>query len=186
MPDAQVTGPERTISCFVPGVSVPGAPWFCVYTKPQLERATEHRIRSLGVAAWLPLEAARLANRQSVIRPIFPRYLVTQAFPWPRVQDAGGNDMATILRSPTTGRPMAIPFDEMDNLFRQCAPNGVIYPPEPREVTRKDAVRVEVGPFTGFTGIVQRTTRERVWILLHLFGRQSEVPFTRQQVELIA
>jgi transcription antitermination factor NusG len=68
----------------------------------------------------------------------------------------------------------------------QCAPNGVIYPPEAREVTRKDVVRVDAGPFVGFTGICQRTTRERVWILLNLFGRPSEVPFTREQVELIA
>jgi transcription antitermination factor NusG len=47
-------------------------------------------------------------------------------------------------------------------------------------------VRVEEGPFSQFSGIVQRTTRERVWILLNLFGRSSEVPFTRDQVELVA
>jgi transcription antitermination factor NusG len=68
----------------------------------------------------------------------------------------------------------------------QCGPGGLFHPPEPREVRRRDKVRVEDGPFADFTGFVQRTTRDRVWILLTLLGRPTEVPFTRRQVELLA
>ncbi len=120
------------------------------------------------------------------IEPLFPRY----GFIQPNADDQWvaalyARGVAEIIRSPF-GKPVALPTGEIEKLFAQCAPNGVIYPPEPREVSRKDTVRVEDGPFQGFTGVCQRTTRDRVWILLSLFGRQSEVPFTRGQVELIA
>lgn len=185
MTDAQSYGPERNEPRFVPCASVSDAPWFCVHTKPQLEIATEHRIRVEGFSAWLPLTSVVQKNRQSRIVPVFSRYLFVQNYRWTVVRNAGGEEMASVLRSPS-GKPLVVPQAKMDELFAQCKPNGVIYAPEPREITRKDMVRVEDGPFTSFTGICQRTTRDRVWILLSLFGRQSEVPFTRQQVELIA
>lgn len=186
MTDAQSPGTERGASCFQPCASNSTDPWFCVFTRPQLEYATEHRLRSQGASAWLPMEAFRKANRQSVIRVIFPRYLFVQSFPYTVVRNAGGEEMARLLVSSTTGKPIALPAREMAALLIQCAPNGVIYPAEPREVTFKDTVRIEDGPLTGFTGICQRTTRDRVWILLNLFGRQSEVEFARKHVELIA
>jgi transcription antitermination factor NusG len=97
----------------------------------------------------------------------------------------GTKGVSSVLRSPS-GAALRVPWPVMTLLLGQCAVDGVIYPPEPREVTRKDVVRVDEGPLAGFTGICQRTTRDRVWILLSLFGRQSEVGFTREQVELIA
>ena len=165
------------------------APWFVCYTKPLLERRTEYRIREEGGTAWLPLEAppkSRKVERERVIRPLFPRYCFVKDYPWLVVRNAGGEEMGQVLVSPASRRPVALPGGLVEHLMAQCSPGGVMRSPEPREVTRKDTVRIEVGPFADFTGICQRTTRERVWILLNLFGRPSEVPFTRDQVELIA
>lgn len=180
-----VTGPLRTDSCFAPCGSHPAAPWLCIYTKPQSEIIALQELRKQGFAVFLPLHSAKLANRQTRIEPLFPRYLMAQPKDgsWSAIRGTKG--VASVLRT-ASGAAQVIPVMAMAILLAQCAPNGVIYPPEPREVSRKDAVRVEDGPFTGFTGICQRTTRDRIWILLSLFGRQSEVPFTRGQVELIS
>lgn len=188
MPDAQMTGQAAPIPGALPSARYSGDPWFVVYTLPLRERATEFRLTTEGAVAWLPLEAPpkrQKVERERLIRPLFPRYCFVQAYPWLVVRDAGGQELGTLIASPTTRKPLALPPGAVETLMAQCGPGGVFHPPEPREARRKDAVRVEDGPFAGFTGIVQRTTRERVWILLNLFGRQSEVPFTREQVELV-
>jgi transcription antitermination factor NusG len=112
--------------------------------------------------------------------------MFAMAYPWLVVRDAGGQELARVLTNPTTRKPLVMPPGAVEALMAQCGTDGLMHPPEPREARRADHVKVEEGPFVGFSGIVQRTTRERVWILLNLFGRQSEVPFTRDQVELIA
>lgn len=188
MTDAQLTGSPCIEPHAASSASNP-APWFVVYTKPLQERRTEYRIREEGGTAWLPLEAppkSRKVERERIIRPLFPRYCFVRDYPWLVVRNAGGEEMGQVIVSFASRRPLALPGGFVEHLMAQCAPNGVMRSPEPREVTRKDTVRVEVGPFADFTGICQRTTRERVWILLNLFGRPSEVPFTRDQVELIA
>ncbi len=187
MPDARVTGPSAQNSGDETCANI-SEPWFVVYAKPLRERQTLHRIREEGHIAWLPLEAPpkhRKVERERLNRPLFPRYLFVTAYPWLVVRDAGGQELGQVLTSPTTRKPLVLPAGLVDGLMAQCGPGGVFHPPEPREVRRKDMVRVEEGPFSQFSGIVQRTTRERVWILLNLFGRASEVPFTRDQVELV-
>lgn len=185
MQDAQGSGISRTTKRREPCASNPDTPWFCVHTKPQMESATERRIRDERSPVWLPLHATG-KPKELRISPIFPRYLFVQAYPWTVVRNAGGEEMARLLTSPTTGRPIAIASGVIESWMAGCGPDGIIYPPEPRQITFKDNVRVEDGPFAGFSGICRRTTRDRVWLLLSLFGRLSEVPFTRGQVELIA
>jgi transcription antitermination factor NusG len=177
-------------STFLPCASVPGLPWLCAYTKPGKELQTELKLWKEGAAAWLPLTVTIWKNQQKRISPIFPRYLFFQmSGERPRwgytIHTEGGEEIATAMKS-AAGRPIEVPQAVIDILLAQCAPNGVIYPPEPRETRRGDAVKIENGPFQGFSGIVQRTTRERLFVLMTIFGRSSEVPFLRKQVGLIA
>ena len=164
------------------------SPWFVCYTKPCAEAATRHRIQEEGGTAWLPLEPPpkrRAVERERTIRPLFPRYVFVRDYRWIVVRNAGGEEMASILTTPTR-RPLKLPSGAVELLMTLCDPRGVMHPPTVREVTFKDTVRIETGPFADFVGICQRTTRDRVWILLNLLGRPTEVPFTRQQVELIS
>lgn len=157
-------------------------PWSVVYTGPGLERAAEHRVRQEGFAGWLPLENRRLPDRSWAIRPIFSRYMFVQSYPWLRVMRPGEVQLGVVLTDPAH-RPLLVPGEVMAGLFAQCAPNGVIYPPEPREVRRKDKVTIEEGPLKGFSGICQRTSRDRIWVLLATLG---ETVVRRGQVELAA
>lgn len=174
--------------CFVPSASIPGMPWFCVYTHPQAEIKTELKLRREGAGVWLPLESVTLANRQRRIRAVFPRYLFMQMTgERPRwgytIRDVAGEELGSVLRSPA-GKPLEVPLPALEVIWSQCAANGVIYPPAPREMQRGDQAKVLDGPFADFRGLCTRTTREKVWLLLTLFGRRSEVGFRRDAVAI--
>jgi len=182
--DASLQGHRGTDSRrFVPCASIPDAPWHCVYTRPHQEAATEARVRQEGAAAWLPLEAVALANRQTRIRPIFPRYLFVQDYRWMVVRNAGGEEMASVLRSPA-GMPLVVPPRVVATLMAQRGADGIIRPAEPREVDRGDEVEITGGPFASFRGVCSRTARDRVWVLLNVLG-SSQIEFKRTAVALV-
>jgi transcription antitermination factor NusG len=132
------------------------------------------------------MQAVKWQNGRTKINPIFPRYLFVQAYRWNVVRDAGRQELGRVITSPTTGKPLSLPPGALDVLLAQCAPNGVIYPAEPRAVRRQDHVRVLAGPLADFHGICERTTRDRVWVLLTVLGRPSSVEFRRENVALSA
>lgn len=172
------------LSDFAPYNHRPGVPWHCVYSKPQSEVLAEVQLRQQGFVAWFPMESRRLSARQSKIAPLFPRYGFVQFDhdeKWGPIVNTRG--VTELLRSPS-GKPLDVPDGVMVALMEQCAPNGVIYPAEPREVQRGDRGQVIVGPFASFAGICTRTSRERVWLLLAIFGSR-EVVFERAAVELV-
>lgn len=154
-------------------------PWHCVWTKPGQEYLADHSLRSDGFPTYLPLHSTKKA-----IEPLFPRYMF--AMPdengqWVRMLYLRG--VAGILRKPG-GMPLVVPARDVNDLLAQCAPNRVIYPPEPKVIKAGDAaVRALQGPLAGFTGICTKTTRDRVWLLLELLGRPTEVGFERTAVE---
>jgi transcription antitermination factor NusG len=183
-----LTGTEHTRSCFAPSASVTDMPWHVLYTQPNAERAAEHKLRREGAGVWLPLDSRTWANRQRKISVTFPRYLFLQLtgerVKWGcTVRSDGGEELGSVLRSPA-GNPLAVPLAALEALWGQCGPNGVIYPPEVREARRGDALRVLTGPFAGFTGICTLTTRQRVTLLLSMFGRDSAVEYARSAVEI--
>jgi len=173
------------LSDFTPYNARSGVAWHCVYSKPQAEILAEVQLRQQGFVAWVPLESRR-NGRQSKLAPLFPRYLFAQfdvaEDHWAPVVNTRG--VSDLLRSPS-GRPLDVPQRVMDRLMEQCAPNGVIYPAEAREMRRDDVGRVIDGPFAEFSGICTRTARDRVWLLLAVFGSR-EVEFRRDAVELVA
>lgn len=182
----------RFLGAFVPCASISGQPWLCVYTRPKCELRVEHKLRSEGAPAWLPQEAAFEPTGERRIRALFPRYLFMQMLGerlrWGYViHSEAGEELGAVLRS-ADGRPLRMPPGAIERLWSQCQPNGVIYPPEPRRMRRGDRGRVLADggtPFSDLEGICTRARRERVWLLLGLLGRQVEVPFPREAVEVV-
>ncbi len=83
-------------------------------------------------------------------------------------------------------RPLVVPDRVVEELRSQMAVDGVIYPPEPRQMRRGDMGKVLVGPLASFTGICSLTSPQRVVLLLTLFGRQTPTEYKREDVELVA
>lgn len=177
--------PERG-ACSENGGSVPNASWQAVYTKPNQELRAARELRQQGFSEWVPVETVRLANRTTVRRPAFPRYLLVQfdpaATPWHTINGTRGVDHLLVSAA---GRPLSVPHHTIAELMRELAPGGVLHPPEPREMRRGDSGTILAGPFQSFAGVCTRSTRERVILLMTIFGRSSEAEFRRQDVELI-
>lgn len=165
--------------------SRPDAPWFCIWTKPSQERTALQELRQQGYPTYLPLWLRRVNLRETRIEPLFPRYLFAQPIDglWASMRSTRG--VSDVIRDPT-GTPREVPTRAVQALLDQCAPNLVIYPPEPRVIRPGDtAVRALEGPLAGFSGICTKTTRDRVWLLLELLGRPTEVEFNRNAVEVV-
>lgn len=163
--------------------------WHCVYTKPKAERDADRALALAGFQTFLPRYQMVWRDRTKVIRPLFPRYTFVRfnaaADPWRIVvRDRVGREAGEMMLDPTTRRPHAIPDAIVDALMAQTAADGVIYPPEPRQMRRGDVGKVLAGPLAEFSGICSRTTKDRVWLLLSILGRPSEVGFARDVVEL--
>ena len=159
-------------------------PWFCVWTKPNQERLANHELRAFGFPTYLPLHVPE-RSRSGLIELLFPRYLFAQPNDdgqWVKMLFQRG--VANVLRNPM-GRPKVVPTDIVDQFLSQCAPNGIIYPPEPEMLHVKQPGRVTMGPFAEFTGICSRAAKDRVWLLLSVMGRQTEIGFARNAVEVV-
>lgn len=175
---------------FAPNASMPGAPWHVAYTKPRAEQATTEKLQAEGAGVWCPMVVETMANRQKRHVLLFPRYVLLQLtgerVRWGHViRNAGGEELASVITSPS-GRALVVPDQAIAELVAQAGKDGIFRPPPAREISRRDHVRVLDGPFTSFSGIVNRTAKDRVWCLLSIFGRSSEVELKRSAVELVA
>ena len=168
-----------------------GIRWHCFHAAPNLEIHADIALRRLGFEVYLPLQCKRISRDEQRIVPIFPRYLFARfdarAVSWGRdaLQRVSDRELGRFILSPSTRLPAAIPDGVVNALLAQCEANRVIYPPAPREMRRKDAGRVTEGPCRDFVGICSRTSRDRVWLLLNMLGRETEIEFRRDAVEIV-
>lgn len=183
MQDAPISGREPINSGFQPCGRRFEAPWFCVWTKPQQEHLAEHSLRSSDFPTFFPEHCVTLANRQKRIEPLFRRYGFMQPNldgQWIGALYAPG--VSAIVRDPL-GVPRRVPATAIERLIAQCAPNGVIYPDEPAAFAKDAALRITKGPFVEMVGICKRSAKDRVWLLMEIMGRATEVGFTRDALE---
>jgi transcriptional antiterminator RfaH len=176
--------------CFVPCGSRGGAPWYCLQTHHGAELEAEWHLRNQGFAAYLPQFETIRPNRQTRIAPLFPCYLfaqVTERAPsWGPMRSTRG--VASVLLMPGTMEPAQVGDAVMSALWRQCAPNGVIYPRDKAQARKTQPsilgamVEVEAGAFTRFMGICKQEAGDRVAILLSIFGRETTVWLPREGV----
>ena len=165
--------------------------WHCVFTKPKHERDADQAMKRAGFETFLPRYQMVWRDRTKVIRPLFPCYTFAKfdaaQDPWTFVvRNHVEREVATIMIERTTRRPLTIPSHLVEQLQAQTAADGVIYPPEPRQMHRGDRGNVLDGPLAQFSGICSRTSKDRVWLLLSMLGGQTEVGFKREAVELVA
>ena len=180
MPDAQSTTTETG---FAPCGSRSG-PWICAVAHINREIEAETELRRQDYPVYLPQHSVTLSNRQRVIQPLFRRYLFLQPHPdgsWSSARSTRG--IAAVLRH-VGGAAQLVPESILAALWRQCAANGVIYPPEPKTIAAGDRIRIASGPLADLDGICSRTAKDRVWVLLSILGRAAEVEFPASNLEV--
>ncbi len=169
-----------------------GIRWHVFHARTAYERQADLALRRLGMETYLPLQLERWHGADRHIVAIFPGYTFARfdvnQVEWGReaISRQGCGEVGRFLMSPTTRMPAPLPDVAVDALRGQCAGDGVIYPPEPRKMRPGDRATVLGGPLAQFSGVCSRANKDRVWLLLSVLGRQTEVGFKRDAVEMVA
>lgn len=180
------------IGAFVPcGCrSGPAFQWLCIYTEFGAETLADQELRTQGLCTWYPLHFDR-----ERIRSMFPRYLLMQADLaddlWRKAYRTPG--VVTVLGT-RYERPSSVPALVLETLWRQCAPNGVIYPAKPvmlgdrtSRIAPGTPVKLVSGPYAAMfadaRAICRWSPARRVALLLKtLDGRETKLTVPRSDV----
>ena len=168
--------------------------WFVIHTysghEERVRKNLEQRIKLMDAEGELaqivvPTEdevEVRSGQRHTVARKILPGYVLIQM----KMSDQSWN---TVRNTPgVTGfvgsgsKPVPLQPEEMDRILKQMAAET----PKVKVGFRPgQSVRVSDGPFTDFVGIVDEISanKDKVKVLLSLFGRETPVELDFLQVE---
>lgn len=168
--------------------SHPGA-WYCVQSRPRLERLAAHELERQGFAAFLPLVAIRLRRRGEPERvvsvPAFPSYLFVRfdirADRWRCIHSTFG---VRRLFSSEPEIPTPVPDAAIEELLRLGFDRPIVADPVPRLIAAGSVVHIAAGPFVGHDGVCLWSDAHRVALLLSVMGAPREVRLTRQAAGL--
>ena len=165
---------------------MPNALWCCAYTHPSEEPRAQASVQALGFETFLPalLIKTRTGERRELM---FPRYLFIQADPrdtlWRRAQYAKG--VVRLLGS-EQGSPAMVRPGAVEALKAQCDEDGAATVDLRVDVKPGSTVKITDGPFVDFQGLCLKSFRDRVQVMLVLFGRPTSVGFRLPQVAVMA
>lgn len=161
-------------------------PWYLVYAKPRAERVAEENLARQGYTTYLPrmcVQRRRSGQLATFVQPLFPRYLFVQL-------NAVVDNLAPIRSTVGVSGlvrfgmdPARVPEYLVSMLQSQDDADGIhrVLSPEFHE---GDTVRVAQGALEGCEGIfLARTNRERVWVLLKIAGRYTQVGLPPDHLE---
>jgi transcriptional antiterminator RfaH len=161
--------------------------WYAVYTRPQAEaKALENLLRQ-GYAAYLPryrTEIRHARRRQTVLRPVFPRYLFAgvdrAAARWrPILSTAGVTD---VVRAGS--EPMPVACEIVEALREQEEAGAFDCLARRRSLRLGELVRISAGAFEDMIGrLVELRDQDRVVVLLDVLGRTVRTQLDAAAVE---
>ena len=170
--------------------------WRCVRTFPHEELTADIEIRLAGFPVFAPTlyhppEPARRSGtgirsaKPGRVTPLFPRYLFVRfalADCWQRVRFLPG---VTAILSSGVDRPLVVPPQAIEAIRAMCGPLDCVQPSRAslRPFAKGDGARLTEGPMAGLAGICERSSRERVTMLLSLMGREVRVTVPVASVE---
>ncbi|MFN6950965.1 MAG: transcription termination/antitermination protein NusG [Albidovulum sp.] len=187
--------------------------WVVLMVEPRMEVKAAAALRDAGYVAWYPQTVEETKNekrkvRRKVNRPLFPRYLFAAAgegaerFAWPtrdECRNIARRASAGQFSEQIKGAVERIGMLDCDHVsalvanagealikelsIRQQGGEFVVDVDRINHLARGDRARVTDGPFRGFEGIVDLSVRDRVDVLISLFGREMAVKFEPGQVE---
>ena len=151
--------------------------WACAQTAPRRESVARHFLRLSDFEVYLPLVREGGAK---VVRPLFPSYLFVRVeLQWSRARWAIG-----VSRLILDGERPAVVPDQVVDALRRRERNGVVHLPQQPKHRRGDKLRIIAGPFCGQLALCEgMTARERVLVLLQVFGTQRKVELSQNAVE---
>jgi len=173
----------------------PNRKWYVIHTYSGYENKVQQnlirRIDSMGMKdkifrVLVPTEEEiefRDGKRKTVQRKIYPGYVIVEMImaedSWYVVRNTSG---VTGFVSPGA-KPVHLPDDEVEKILRLM---GEVEAPKVKmDLNVGQGVRVTHGPFQDFHGLVEEVSpeREKVKVLISIFGRETPVELDFTQVE---
>lgn len=165
--------------------------WYVVHSKPRQELVALENLLRQGWHAWLPQFKVATVGKRSVrkpdilaLEPMFARYLF--------VRPAHGEQSIAAVRS-TFGVSTLVRFgDQLATIDHRSVCNLAQLELAQRQLDNRQltplqpgvAVQIVSGPLTGLKGLVSMNLSERVIVLLDFLGRQQEIKFKPEQLDL--
>lgn len=170
--------------------------WHCVQTLPHAERIACENLKRQDREFWLPVIDKGLDEKN---QPLFPGYLFVRfdrAMPWQAILSTRGvRSILGLVGDVPNPLPNGCVEELQDRAQRGEFTMGYKTAPIIRYASG-ELVRVVDGPWWSHQGLVDKTDcdeslmdktdRERVWILLNVCNRQTRVPVKREHVERAA
>lgn len=173
----------------------PNRKWYVIHTysgyEKKVKKNLERRIESMGMKdkifrVEVPTEEEiefRDGKKKIVEKKIYPGYVLVEMImaedSWYVVRNTSG---VTGFVSPGS-KPVPLPDDEVEKIMRLM---GLVEAPKVKiDLNVGQGVRVIHGPFQDFHGIVVEVNpeREKVKVLITIFGRETPVELDFGQVE---
>jgi transcription antitermination factor NusG len=144
--------------------------WGVVYCQPQKEHIAQAELTAQGFEVWLPRHNGR---------PAAPPYLfvrLTEGCRWRSINGTRGvNHLISEGDAPKTVSQAAL------DTFREALEE--LAQPEPEQAyTHLQPLRIETGPFQGFTAQYLGSTKGRIALLLDLLRGKVVISATKGQV----
>lgn len=171
-----------------------GLAWYCLWTAPRAEAPVTKALREAGLEAYVPVEALAIARGGKVVeveRPVLGRYVFVglNGFEpeWSAVHAVLDGPHGWMFGLPVLGRvlksaeniPLRVPASAL-----QWLADGLEGTASGRSTPFRTGAsfRVIDGPWRGLQTEILDSTDTRVRGLLVLFGRQTMVTFTPDQL----
>ena len=162
--------------------------WSCAQVENQRESVAERHLRLAGFETYIPrVKVMRRATRAnghaspvSLIVPLFPSYAFVRVVErWHAINSTIG-----VVRVLTDGEgPARVSDAVMMDLHKREGPDGLVVLPSRGGFQRGDAVRIISGPFRNHLALFEdMRPRERVEILLQLFGSERRLELPRRDI----
>ncbi|MCD6291565.1 MAG: hypothetical protein J7M34_13765 [Anaerolineae bacterium] len=154
----------------------PQPKWYALYTKPQKEQQVAEQLALKDVPVFLPMIPVRRHRRNTVDRPLFPRYLFAQlVLDDPRT--AAIRWTPGLVRFVAFGeRPVAIPDEVIAKLRERVAEFRAAGGLPTHNFHPGDRVLITNGPLKGLEAVFQGPMRpsDRVKVLVEFLGQLAE------------
>lgn len=128
----------------------------------------------------------RYRRHDTVERPLFPGYMFVEFDPyyhiWQRMLTARG--MLGLVKGPGSEMPARVDPLAMKRLIALAGDGPVRDEKWMEAFPAASLVKITKGAWQGWTGNVDRTAQERVWVLLQMFGVMRPVEFSADALEM--
>jgi transcriptional antiterminator RfaH len=181
--------------------------WCCAYTHPGEERTAAKALQDTGFRTYLPMLATQPLTKscghskvgpltQLKWEPMFPRYLFVlldlSDDSWKKVMWAKGVVMVLGAKPGEKAHgeqdplPWRVDGQKMVELMDACGGEKaevVRLRPEYQPIETGEEVTIVEGPFSSLQAVVERSARDRVFVLMTMLGASTQLELKRSQIK---